>query len=57
MVYVEGNLEVEYMVFEEGGGRGWCFGINIICFVFFMYLEFFFFFVGCVNSMNIIFFV
>lgn len=55
MVHVEGNLEVEHMAFEEGGGRGWCSGTNIIRFVLFMHLEFYFFFAGRVNSMNIIF--
>lgn len=55
MIHVEGNLEVEHMAFEEGGGRGWCSGTNRIRFVSFMHLEFYFFFAGRVNSMNIIF--
>lgn len=47
MIHVEGNLEVEHMAFEEGGGRDWCSGTNII--------RNFIFFAGRVNSMNIIF--
>ena len=41
-MHVQGNLEVEhiYMIFEGGGGDGYC-GTEIIRFIPYMHLDFF----------------